>query len=55
MLSLGKEALRHKSGVWICLITLALRYLTGWSNALLVALGVLTGLIWTEVGARGAA
>ena len=55
MLSLGKEAFRDKSGLWICLATLALRYLTGWSNALLVALGVLAGLIWTEVEARGAA
>lgn len=55
MLSLGKEAFRHKSGVWICLITLTLRYLTGWSNVMLVALGVLAGLVWTEVESHGAA
>lgn len=37
MLSLGKEAFRHKSGVWICLITFVPRVLTGWSNILLPA------------------
>lgn len=55
LLSLGKEAFRHRSGVWICLITLALRILTGWSNILLIALGVLAGLIWAEVETHGAA
>lgn len=55
MLSLGKEAFQRKSGVLICLAVLALRYLTDWSNVLLVVLGVLAGLIWTEVEIRGAA
>lgn len=54
MLSLGKDAFRQKGGVWICLITLALRYFTGLSNVLLVVLGVLAGLLWTEVEAHGA-
>lgn len=55
MLSLGREAFRQKSGVWICLVTLALQYLTGLSNILLIVLGVAAGLVWTEVEARGAA
>lgn len=55
MLSLGKEAFHHKSGVWICLAVLALRCFTGWSNVMLVVLGILAGLIWTEVDIRGAA
>lgn len=55
MLSLGREAFRHKSGVWICLAVLALRSLTGLSNMLLVVLGILAGLVWTEVEIRGAA
>ena len=54
-LSLGKEAFRHRSGVWICLVTLAVRQITGWSNALLIVMGVLAGLIWTEVENRGTA
>ena len=54
-LSLGKEAFRHHSGVWICLATLVIRQITGWSNALLGELGVLAGLIWTEVENHGAA
>lgn len=55
LITLGKDVLRQKKALCACLFTFALQALTGWSNLLLVLLGVAAALLWTEVENRGLA
>lgn len=52
LISLGKDILREKKALCICVFTFVLQTITGWSNLLLVFLGVVVALLWTEVENR---
>lgn len=47
-ISLGKEALKDKVSVFICLAALAVCYFTSISNIVLILAGVVAALVWME-------
>lgn len=48
-ISLGKEALKDKASVFICLAALAVCHFTSISNIVLILAGVVAALVWMEV------
>ena len=48
-ISLGKEALKDKASVFICLAALAVCHFTRISNIVLILAGVVAALVWMEV------
>ena len=48
-ISLGKEALKDKMSVFICLAALAVCHFTSISNIVLILAGVVAALVWMEV------
>ena len=48
-ISLGKEALKDKASVFICLAALAVCRFTSISNIVLILAGVVAALVWMEV------
>ena len=47
-ISLGKEALKDKASVFICLAALAVCHFTSISNIVLILAGVVAALVWME-------
>ena len=46
---MGKEALKDKVSVFICLAALAVCHFTSISNIVLILAGVVAALVWMEV------
>ena len=48
-ISLGKDGLKEKMGIVLCIVSLALCHFTGISNIVLILVGVVGALIWMGV------